>query len=222
VHRQQYLKLSEDFTAIDEKSGESISKPAFFQQLSTGNFLPLRLSSADSGAYYRLHSLKQVQDEDLRDVIKDWGRHLYALYQMEGKELPDYSFTDLAGNTYSKKNTRGKTLAVKCWFIGCVPCVKEMPALNKLVQQYTNRKDVLFVSLAFDSSTALKSFLKSFPFSYAVVPEQEPFIMEKMGINQFPTHLLINKEGRIVKVVNEYEAFAAALSKETHQNTQHD
>jgi thiol-disulfide isomerase/thioredoxin len=222
VYRQQYLRLADDFTAIDEQNGQSINKAVFFQRLSTGNFVPLRLSSRDSTAYYSLHSLATVQDQDLRDVVKDWGKHLYTLYQMEGKELPVYAFTDLAGNKYSKEDTKGKILAVKCWFISCVPCVKEMPALNKLVAQYKDRKDMLFVSLALDKADALKSFLKTVPFSYAVVPEQESYIMNQLGVNQFPTHILVNKKGRIVKVVNEYEEFASALRKETHQHTGHD
>lgn len=74
----------------------------------------------------------------------------YKNYQMEGKELPDFNFTDLDGTVYDKETTAGKIVVLKCWFIGCVPCVEEMPALNKLVNQYRNQKDIVFVSLAFD------------------------------------------------------------------------
>ena len=89
-----------------------------------------------------------------------------------------------------------------------------MPALNDLVNQYKNRNDILFVSLAFDSKENLKFFLMQHPFNYAVVPGQQNYIMEELKIGSFPTHLIINKQGMIAKVVNDNVSLAATLGKE--------
>jgi thiol-disulfide isomerase/thioredoxin len=213
IYRQQHLRLAEDFTAIDQSSSV-IDHEMFFKQLASGNFLPLRLTSKDSSAYYQLYPFDAARYEDLQITLRQWGEHLYALHQMEGKELPAFAFTDLAGKTYTKENTKGKIVVVKGWFIGCVPCVKEMPALNKLVKEYSNREDVVFVSLAFDNERQLRSFLKQFPFAYAVVPNQQTYLLETLNVNEFPTHILLNKQGRIVKVVNDHQELAVALQKE--------
>jgi len=55
--------------------------------------------------------------------------------------------------------------------IGGTSCVSgvTLPALNKLVTQYVNRKDIVFVSLAFDKKEALKEFLSKTTFKYAVL-----------------------------------------------------
>jgi thiol-disulfide isomerase/thioredoxin len=213
VYREDYLRLSEDFTAFDPAS-HIISKETFLKLFSSGEYLPLRLISKDSSSYYRLNKLSDTTNEDIQQTIKSWGEHLYALYKMEGKELPGYNFVDLEGNTYNKETSKGKILVLKCWFIGCVPCVKEMPALNEVVKQYKNRRDILFVSLAFDSKEDLKKFLKNITFNYQIVPDQEKYIMEDLKITSFPTHLIINKKGLITKVVNDYKEMVSALNKE--------
>jgi peroxiredoxin len=211
-YRQQHLRLADDFKAIDTTSAE-VDKATFFQQLSTGNFLPLRLKSKNTTAYYQLYSLASQNKDEVQSILKDWGTHLKLLYEMEGKELPAYQFTDMDGKMFSEENTKGKILVVKCWFIGCKPCVEEMPALNQLVKQYSSRQDIAFIGLALDKKEALKPFLKRFQFDYAVIPEQESYIMEQLQVNQFPTHLLINKQGRIAKVVNNHQELTTALKK---------
>lgn len=133
--------------------------------------------------------------------------------EMEGKELPAYNFTDLNGKTYNESNTKGKIIILKCWFIHCVACVKEFPELNKLVDEYKNRSDIQFVSLATDSKEKLTLFLKTKEFKYAVVPEQEKFMSEQLHITSYPTHILIGKDGKIVKVVNSIDELTPFIKK---------
>ena len=89
-----------------------------------------------------------------------------------------------------------------------------MPALNKLVNQYKDRKDILFVSIAFDSKEALSVFLKKKTFIYAVVPDQKAYMDDVLKINMYPTHFIVNKKGIIVKAVNDEKALSLALQKE--------
>lgn len=214
TYRQAHLRLSEDFKALDE-SGAIINRETFLHRLSSGNYLPVRLQSGDSLASYQLYKLSSPANNEIGEIIQQWGSHLLANYKMEGKELPPYQFVDMDGNVYTKEATKGKLLVLKCWFIGCIPCVKEMPALNNLKKSYPSRNDIIFVGLAFDSRTGLDSFLKKTRFDYAVVPEQKQYILNDLGITQFPTHLIVNKAGVIAKVLDDDKELATALAKET-------
>lgn len=213
VYRQKYLRLSEDFTGIDSAEN-TVSRKAFFKQLSTGRYLPLRLTSADSTAVYQLHPIVLPEHEEIQGIVKQWGEQLHLFQQMEGKPFATFPLKDVTGNVYDKANTAGKIIALKCWFINCVPCVKEMPALNELVRKYSPRKDVLFVSLALDKKAALDSFLKKRQFNYAVVPETRGLI-ESLNVTSFPTHILINKQGLIVRYLWNETELATALKTET-------
>lgn len=85
--------------------------------------------------------------------------------------------------------------------------------LYQLMEQYKDRKDVVFVSLTSDSKKDLNAFLKKTKFSYAFVPDQNRYMSGPLGNNIYPTHLIINKKGMIVKEVTDAEDMIRALNK---------
>ena len=48
------------------------------------------------------------------------------------KSLPELTFKDAGGNAKSLADWRGRTLVLNLWATWCVPCRKEMPALDAL------------------------------------------------------------------------------------------
>ncbi len=82
------------------------------------------------------------------------------------------------------------------WFLGCPPCVAEVPELNKLVAEFKD-KNVVFLALALDDEKALRSFLKEKEFKYQVVPNASDIIMGKYEVGIFPTHIILDAEGNI-------------------------
>lgn len=211
-YKSDYLKLSEDFTAFNANK-EQITTSQFFKLISTGDYLPLRLKIKDS-IVYRLCPIARPANKDIRSYLRQIGKTELEHYQMEGKSLPPYQFTDLDGQVYTPENTKGKILAINTWFIHCQACNEEMPDLNQLVKKYKNRKDILFVSLAFDAREALKTFLIKKQFDYAVVPVDTSYIEHQLKLNAYPTHLVINKNGLIKKVMNDPGELAIVLAKE--------
>src|SRR5690606_18200463 len=71
------------------------------------------------------------------------------------------------------------------------------------VEKYKNRNDIIFISLALDSRPELEEFLQKKNFEYQVVPNQRKFIKGKLNLQIYPTHIILNKNGRIIKVVND-------------------
>ena len=53
-----------------------------------------------------------------------------------------------------------------------------------------------------DSKSELEKFLQQKEFKYEVVPNQEEFILKKLYLNAFPTHLVVDENGIILKVGN--------------------
>jgi thiol-disulfide isomerase/thioredoxin len=50
----------------------------------------------------------------------------------EPKRLPELSFKDADGKPYTLADFKGRTVLLNIWATWCVPCRKEMPALNAL------------------------------------------------------------------------------------------
>ena len=207
------ISLSSNFTGLNEQ-WDTIGKRQFFEKLITGTYIPLKIKSNNKGNTYKLFKLDANADKSIGNTIKNESLTSLKHFKMEGTPFPEFDFTDLNGNIYTNKNTRGKIIIVKTWFINCKACVAEFPELNKWVEKYKDRNDIIFVSLALDTKSELKNFLQQKDLKYKVVPNQKEFIKKKLNLQIFPTHLIVDKNGTILKVVNKASEMIAFLENE--------
>ncbi len=214
TYQSKNIMLSRDFIALDLLSKE-ISKDAFLDQLANGNVIPIRLKSADSTYYYKLFKILPKSDTSIKATINQEAFDAYKNFKMEGTAFPKFSFKDLDGNLVTNESMKGKIIVIKCWYIHCTACIKEFPKVNALVSKYKDRKDIVFVSLAEDTPEQLKAFLARKPLSYSVIPNMKVYMNEKLDLNAFPTHFILDKAGLIKKVVSNYESLEVALAKES-------
>ncbi len=89
---------------------------------------------------------------------------------------------------------KGKIVVFNFWFINCPPCKREIPELNKLVEKYKDKNDVVFIAVALDEKSDLKDFLKTTPFNYTIV-DAGRWIAAEIGINTFPTNVVVDQNG---------------------------
>lgn len=213
-YQKENIMLSRDFVALDLLSKE-IPKESFLNELVNGNYIPIRLKSTDSIYYYKLFKIQPKSDTSIKATINQEAFDALKNFEMEGKPFPRFSFSDLDGKLVSNETMKGKIIVIKCWYIHCAACIKEFPEVNKLVEKYKDRKDILFVSLAEDTQEQLKVFLARKPLSYSVIPNMKEYMNEALQLNAFPTHFILNKEGMIAKVLNNYKSLEVALEKES-------
>lgn len=199
-YERDYMQWSADFKALDTSS-QPMERKEFLRELTTGNYLPVKIKADDSSLCYQLYRMESNVDNGIRETIKNTAQMTYRYLQYEGSPLPGFNFVDLNGNVYNAQTTKGKVVVLNCWYIGCQVCKEEMPELNKIVKQSENRKDIVFIGLAFDKADSLRKFLKKTEFNYTIVPEKENYVRNDLGIVYYPTHIIINKEGKIVKVI---------------------
>lgn len=210
------VNLSDNFIPLNADS-KIISKEKFLEILASGGYIPVLMTMGDTTLIYKIYQIQSLEKSRIEPAMKDLAQTEYERFKREGTKIPKFNFTDLDGNVYTNENTKGKTLVLKCWFVHCAACVAEMPALNEMVAKCKNRKDIIFVSLAYDSKEQLKEFLTKKKFNYAVVPVKESFIVEDLKVSAYPTHFIINKAGIIKKIIDRQDHLAQALIKEVGQ-----
>ncbi len=206
------IDLMSTYIPIDDK-GAKIGKGIFLNLLKTGAYIPIKSENKDK-IEYKLSTIKESTDEKVKRSIKSKASVAYKYFKMEGKKLPSYNFVDLKGKSHNKADTKGKMLVLKCWFINCKVCVEEFPQLNGLVEKYKNEK-IQFVSLAFDEKDKLIEFLNTKDFKYVTIPEQKKYMSKKLKVKQYPTHLIVDANGRIIKMVNNVKTLTTELSRIT-------
>lgn len=212
------VRLSRNFVAKDT-NGASLVPVDFLRRLSAGGLVVLNEREDASRPVYRLYQSSLPLPSDIKNEMIRMAEEELAFRKQEGALLPSQTWNTLDGRKLSSRDS-GHLRLVKCWFINCVACVKEFGELNALVDQYNSRKDLEFISLAIDEPAPLNAFLQKRPFKYAVVPRMGSYMSEEMNISAYPTHLLLNREGRIVKVTDNIEDMIPWLERELQQKEQ--
>lgn len=210
AYTKDNIDLMSTYTPLDEK-GAAVEKGMFLTLLRTGAFIPVKHEN-EGKTQYQLTNINDTSDEKIKKSIVSKAAIAYQYFKMEGKKLPDYNFVDLTGKAHNKADTKGKLLVIKCWFITCKVCVEEFPELNELVDKYKNEK-IEFVSLAFDKKDELVEFLETKEFKYPTIPEQKDYMAKKLKVKQYPTHLIVDSNGIIIKMVNNVKTLTSELER---------
>ncbi len=209
TYRYYNIKLSRDFIGMDSHS-VIIDKMSFLKHLSGGDFMPMKIDTIPT---YKLFRLPAETQSSIRQDIKRFAEKALFHAGMEGKPMPVFSLTDIAGRTYDNAAISGNITVIKCWFIRCVACVKEFPELNELVKQNNDRNDIQFISFALDSGKDLSAFLKNRQFDYVTLSNAGSFLQDSLLVDTYPTHILLDKNGTIVKYSNEFQDLVPVLEK---------
>ncbi|MFV8226438.1 TlpA family protein disulfide reductase [Christiangramia aquimixticola] len=202
TYHNDFIDLNSEFIGINTNN-EEIDKKSFLERLTSGLYIPVKLNSIPGKEYYKLIPL--TEKNSIAITIKRESKHQLKLLSFEGNKIPDLSYTDLTGKKWNSQTTKNKIIVLKCWFIRCQPCVAEIPKLNKLVHEYANRKDIEFLSIAFDPEQDLIEFLEKEQFDYATASVSKDYMLKTLNVNTFPTHFIIGKDGKILKVINDHK-----------------
>ena len=116
-------------------------------------------------------------------------------------KVPDLAFQDAGGKPLTLANWRGRTVLLNLWATWCVPCRKEMPALDAL-QQKLGSPDFQVVAINIDTRDPEKpkAFLKELgieKLAYYADPTAKTFQDLKAVGRAFgmPTTLLVDRQG---------------------------
>jgi thiol-disulfide isomerase/thioredoxin len=105
------------------------------------------------------------------------------------------------GKPSNSENWRGKVLVVNFWASWCPPCVEEMPALDRIAQEYAS-KNILIVGIGIDSPSNIREFLQKTPVSYPIVLGglEGSNLSKQMGNTQgaLPYTVVINSKGKSI------------------------
>lgn len=113
----------------------------------------------------------------------------------KGEKALDFIATDLDGNTFKLSDLKGQVVVLNFWFTKCGPCVQEMPELNKLTENFKDKK-VKFLAITFNQKDIIEQFLEEKDFKFTIVPNAND-VVSLYGVNSFPTSIVIDKEGKI-------------------------
>lgn len=113
------------------------------------------------------------------------------------QNLAGIRFKDASGKSIDLGFLKGKVIFLNFWATWCPPCLAEMPAINKLHQQFKNDAEVVFILVDADSDL-LKStkFMERKKYDLPVY-QVDSEIPEVLFKGSLPTTVVFDKLGRI-------------------------
>lgn len=125
-----------------------------------------------------------------------------------GDELPDVTLTDPAGATLALGEATGKPVLLNLWATWCVPCVTEMPLLDRIAGEMDGKLTVLTVSEDLEGTTAVPAFFaeKGFQHLPQWLDQNNDLAFAFGGGGSLPLTVLYDAEGKEVwRVIGAYD-----------------
>lgn len=120
------------------------------------------------------------------------------LRSTEPRPLPNLTFHYGNGRQVQLSDFRGKFLLLNVWASWCTPCVKEMPALDRLQAERGARDfEVIALSIDREGLPAVEAFFQKTGIRHLkVYVDPSSNISATFAVSAIPTTLLIDVDGR--------------------------
>ncbi len=130
---------------------------------------------------YKLNITNKTVDEN--DIKKNKFLNL---------KLPDFQYKDLKGKFINSEALKGKPIILNFWFTTCLPCIAEMPELNRLKKKYKS-SDIVFLSMTYETKDKVLAFLKKKKFDFQVISDAKEYC--DMFTDSYPINLFVDRNG---------------------------
>ncbi|MBK0377894.1 TlpA family protein disulfide reductase [Mucilaginibacter segetis] len=177
-------------TIVKDTSGARLSYKDWQSLVATGKYSLKRENPADSTTYI-LYTLTPEQKERLMTKMPPPNE---SGFFTNGEKIESFRAYDMNSKRVELKDMLGKVIVLNFWFINCPPCRREIPELNKLVDEYANNPNVVFVAVGLDSRSEIREFIRNIPYNYRQVANGREYAAI-YGLHLYPTNVVIDKTG---------------------------
>lgn len=121
--------------------------------------------------------------------------------KVQSEDIIAFEALDKAGQTVSNETLRGKVTVLDFWFIGCGPCWKKFPELQKVYDEYSTHPDFELYALnrpmSSDSPDQAFTSIEKKSYSFPVLKGSQK-IMDDFDIYVYPTIIVLDRDGKKV------------------------
>jgi thiol-disulfide isomerase/thioredoxin len=117
----------------------------------------------------------------------------------ETKALPPLKLQDFDGKAIPSDQFKGNIVVLDFWATWCVPCIAEIPTLNRLQEKYgAQGVTVLGVTMASGEAAEVKPFIGRNKMKYKVLMGDDDQVYD-LNVVAFPTTYLVTRDMKIFR-----------------------
>lgn len=113
---------------------------------------------------------------------------------------PDFTVTDMDGNSVQLSQFKGQPVVLNFWASWCPPCVREMPAFDRVYQE--QGEEVVFMMINMtdgqrETREKAIAFVEEEGFTFPIYFDTEQDAADAYVISSIPRTILIDREGNV-------------------------
>ncbi|MEL7144954.1 MAG: TlpA disulfide reductase family protein [Bacteroidota bacterium] len=141
-----------------------------------------------------------------------------------GDKVPDFFLTDELDSLVSIRDYRDKTIYINFWATWCKPCIKNIPELNAMVNEFSEKDDIVFLNICLKSEKKKwLNFLSSNQLTGVNLFAEgnwDKKLASYFNISGVPHYVILEKENTLRKnYANKAPAVKANLVEILHSET---
>ncbi len=116
---------------------------------------------------------------------------------------PDFTLKTPEGETFTLSKLQGKAVLINLWATWCPPCRAEMPAIQKLYDEYKDRGLVVLAvnSTVQDDPFAIAPFIEEYRLTFPILLDETGEVSQAYQLRSLPSSYFIRRDGIINEVV---------------------
>ncbi len=195
-NRKQCIDLATPFPAYEfQKIGDAYMKMGKVDSAKMFYLKAISKSEEQNEAIDRLKFIYQNENETLAGFDEYLKNAVQKELKRNAVQAPDFELTDLEGKKFKLYDQKGKIVVLTFWDSWSTGCQKQFSQLNELKEMF-DEDEVVFAAISVEASVSLKRFLSQHSFLFRQL--HSGYHVKKLySIIGFPTHLIIDQEGRI-------------------------
>lgn len=137
----------------------------------------------------------------------------------EGSAAPDFTADTAGGSVFTLSDKENKVILLNFWASWCGPCVGEMPALQKLYEEYGEEIEILAVNVL-EERAVVDAFIEESGYTFPIAYDDRGEVGNKYPTDGIPYTVIIGKDGNVSALFvgskgaeEQYKMFRSALDE---------
>ena len=184
------------------------------RSLDAGEYLPVFTQEVREGAFSELYGRMQALNEKMQG-----RKQMQSMRNADSCPAPDFTLTNDKGEKVTLSSLRGKYVVLDFWGTWCGWCIKGIPEMKKMYSKYHDKLEIVGVACG-DKEDVWKKCIAENDLNWTnlIMLDGDANIPEMYSVKGFPTKVIIDSEGNLIKTVigesQEFYTFIDELMKE--------
>lgn len=139
----------------------------------------------------------------INSVTDDFNSNSSTAVPQEGFPAPDFTLETIDGEMVTLSDLHGRAVLINFWTSWCPPCRSEMPALEKVFNDYQAHGFTILAvnSTIQDQKSSAINFANQYGLTFPILFDDTGKATSDYMIEALPTSFFINRDGIIQEIV---------------------